>query len=78
MDDSLPENTKEYKYINVNFDDPAIIPRGTWQVVNTKTGKALTIVVYDDNGNPIKVTKFKENGEILSENTFPSYNERKW
>lgn len=77
-DDSLQEQPRDYKYIDINFDDPAIIPTGTWQIVNTKTGKVLTSVVYDNNGNPIKVTRFKENGDALSEKVLPSYDTRKW
>jgi len=56
----------------------AIIPRGTWQVINARTRKAMIVIVYDSNGNPINVKRFKENGNILSEENFPSHDKRIW
>jgi hypothetical protein len=76
--DSLPEQNRGYEYIDMNFDDLAIIPRGTWQEINKKNGKVMTSVVYDNNGNPIKVTRWDENGKVYSERSFPSYNTRQW
>jgi antitoxin component YwqK of YwqJK toxin-antitoxin module len=77
-DDSLAERSRMYKYIYINFDDPAVIPRGLWQVINTGSGKLMMTFVYDSNGNPVKVTRFKENGDISSQQDLPSYDKRKW
>jgi hypothetical protein len=77
-DDSLEESSKIYKFIEVAFDDPATIPKGTWKIINTKNGRTKMSVTYDDHGNAIKVIKFNENGEILSEKEYPSYNKRRW
>jgi antitoxin component YwqK of YwqJK toxin-antitoxin module len=77
-DDSLPEPPKDYKYIDVNFDDAAIVPRGTWQEINVKNGKPLTTVEFDDNGNPIKVIQYDDKGNLVSQKSLPSYNTRMW
>jgi antitoxin component YwqK of YwqJK toxin-antitoxin module len=76
--DSLEENPKEYKYIDQGFDDPAVVPRGTWRVVNPKKNVPIATVVFDDYGNPIKVTRYDLKGNIFSEKNFPSYTRRIW
>jgi antitoxin component YwqK of YwqJK toxin-antitoxin module len=78
-DDSLEESVKIYKFINVGFgDDPATIPKGTWLLINTKNGHLKMEVRYDDHGNAVSVKTFNENGEIMSEKKYPSYNRRQW
>jgi hypothetical protein len=77
-DDSLPEPPKDYKYIDINFDDAAIVPRGTWQEINVKNGKPLTTVEFDDNGNPIKVIQYDDKGNLVSQKSLPSYSTRMW
>ena len=74
--DSVEENPKEYKYIDEGFGDPAIFPFGTWRVVNPKKRVPIVTVVFDDYGNPVKVTRYDPKGNILSEQSFPSYNKR--
>jgi len=76
--DSVEELPKEYKYIEQRFDDPAIVPRGTWRVVNPQKKLPIVTVVFDDYGNPIKVTRYDHKGDILSEQTLPSYRQRVW
>ena len=77
-DDSLPEQPKDYKYIDVNFDDAAVVPRGIWQEINVKNGKPLTTVEFDNNGNPIKVRQYDDKGNLVSQKSLPSYNTRVW
>lgn len=76
--DSLQERPRDYRYIDINFDDPAIIPRGNWEVVNVKNGKPMTTVEFDNNGNPIKVARYDDKGNLVSQETLPSYNTRVW
>jgi len=76
--DSLEEQPKEYKYIDQRFDDPAIVPRGTWRVVNPKKRVPIVTVVFDDYGNPVKVTRYDPEGNIVSEKSFPPYSRRIW
>ncbi len=76
--DSLEESAKEYKYIDQGFGDPAIVPRGTWRAVDPKKGVPVATVVFDDYGNPIRVTRYDQKGNVLSEKSFPSYNRRNW
>jgi hypothetical protein len=76
--DSLEEKAKEYKYIDQGFGDPAIVPRGTWRVMNPQKRVPIVTVVFDDYGNPVKVTRYDPKGNILSEQSLPSYNRRVW
>jgi|HubBroStandDraft_1064217.scaffolds.fasta_scaffold94588_2 hypothetical protein len=76
--DSLEEKAKEYKYIDQGFGDPAIVPHGTWRVVNPQKKVPIVTVVFDDYGNPVKVTRYDPKGNVLSEQSFPSYNQRVW
>lgn len=76
--DSLEEKPKEYKYIDEGFGDPAIVPVGTWRAVNPKTKAPILLVVFDDYGNPIKVTRYDPKGNVLSTQSFPSNDRRVW
>jgi len=76
--DSVEEAPKEYKYIELMFDDPAIVPYGTWQIINFKTQRLKLAVTFDSYGNPVKVIRYKEDGSEASGQSLPSYNTRKW
>jgi hypothetical protein len=52
--DSVEETPKEYKYIEQRFDDPAIVPRGMWRVVNPQKKVPIVTAVFDDYGNLLK------------------------
>ena len=77
-DDSVIEEPKEYKYISQQFGDPAIVPKGTWQLLNPERKTIISTVVFDDYGNAIKVTRYDLNGKIFSERNFPAKKERDW
>jgi hypothetical protein len=47
-DDSMAEPSKDYKYIEVNFNDLAIVPNGAWQEINVKKGKPVTVIIHLD------------------------------
>ena len=77
-DDSVAEEAPTYPFIEISFgDDPAVIPRGAWHVIRTKTGTAAAIVDYDDNGNAIRVRAFGEDGTLLKDEHFPPCGKRK-
>jgi hypothetical protein len=77
-DDSVAEEAPTYPFIGIGFgDDPAVIPRGAWRVIRTKTGTDAAIVDYDDNGNAIRVRAFSEDGTLLNEEHFPPCGKRK-
>ncbi|HMH20214.1 MAG TPA: hypothetical protein VK563_00490 [Puia sp.] len=77
IDDSVAQPPGEFKEISLGFSDPAIIPRGNWQLINLQNGKVYRSVNYDDNGNPVKVIAFKENGEVFWEKKYSPCNKRK-
>jgi hypothetical protein len=77
-DDSVAEEAPTYPFIGIGFgDDPAVIPRGAWHVICTKTGTDAAIVDYDDNGNAIRVRTFSEDGTLLKDEHFPPCGKRK-
>ena len=77
-DDSVAEEAPIYPFIGISFgDDPAVIPRGAWHVIRTKTGTDAAIVDYDDNGNAIRVRAFSEEGTLLKDEHFPPCGKRK-
>ena len=77
-DDSVAEEAPTYPFIGISFgDDPALIPRGAWHVIRTKTGTDAAIVDYDDNGNAIRVRVFGEDGTLLKDEHFPPCGKRK-
>jgi hypothetical protein len=77
--DSVMEGGRDWLYLPLYryFSDPAIIPKGKWTMTNTRTSRVVTMVLHDDNGNPVKVVKYKQNGDVLSSQEFPSCNKRK-
>jgi hypothetical protein len=77
-DDSVAEEAPTYPFIGIGFgDDPAVIPRGAWHVIRTKTGTDAAIVDYDDNGNAIRVRTFSEDGTLLKDEHFAPCGKRK-
>jgi hypothetical protein len=78
IDDSVAEQAPTYPFISVSFgDDPAVIPRGAWRVISTKTGKDVALVDYDDNGNAIRIRYFDEEGTVIREEHFAPCGKRK-
>jgi hypothetical protein len=78
VDDSVAEEAPTYPFIGISFgDDPAVIPRGAWRLIRTKTGTDAAIVDYDDNGNAIRVRAFSEDGTLLKDEHFPPCGKRK-
>jgi hypothetical protein len=77
-DDSVAEEAPTYPFIGISFgDDPAVIPRGTWHLIRSKTGTDAAIVDYDDNGNAIRVRVFGEDGTLLKDEHYPPCGKRK-
>ena len=77
-DDSVAEEAPIYPFIGISFgDDPAVIPRGAWHLIRTKTGTDAAIIDYDDNGNAIRVRVFSEDGTLLKDEHFPPCGKRK-
>jgi hypothetical protein len=78
IDDSVAEEAPTYPFIGIGFgDDPAVIPRGAWHVIRTKTGTDAAIIDYDDNGNAIRVRTFSEDGTLFKDEHFPPCGKRK-
>ena len=78
IDDSVAEEAPTYPFIGIGFgDDPAVIPRGAWRVIRTKTGTDAAIIDYDDNGNAIRVRTFSEDGTLFKDEHFPPCGKRK-
>jgi antitoxin component YwqK of YwqJK toxin-antitoxin module len=76
--DSVPQAAKSFPYINIGFgDDPAVIPRGNWQIIDLKTNKIKASIDHDENGNVINLVWFNENGKILSEKKFTPCDKQK-
>ena len=64
-------------YLNLNFDNPAIIPTGKWRVYEDPGKKTVLFEVdHDDNGNAIRIVTYS-NGKKDKEYTFPSCSKRK-
>ena len=77
-DDSVAEEAPTYPFIGISFgDDPAVIPRGAWHLIRSKTGTDAAIIDYDDNGNAIRVRAFSEDGTLLKDEHFPPCGKRK-
>jgi antitoxin component YwqK of YwqJK toxin-antitoxin module len=76
-EDSVPERPREFMDLSIGFDDPAVIPRGNWNVIDLNTGKVIKSIDFDDNGNAIKVIAFKKNGEVSLKREFSPCNKRK-
>jgi hypothetical protein len=77
-DDSVAEEAPTYPFIGIGFgDDPAVIPRGAWHVIRSKTGTDAAIIDYDDNGNAIRVRAFREDGTLLRDEHYPPCGKRK-
>jgi antitoxin component YwqK of YwqJK toxin-antitoxin module len=77
--DSVIEESRDFTYLPLPsyFPDPAIIPKGVWTITDIRNNKMLESVLHDDAGNPIKVVKYKENGDILWTGEFPPCSKRK-
>ena len=77
INDSLPQRSQEFIHLNgLLFEDPAILPTGTW-TLNSALGKVIRKIVHDDNGNAVRDTYYEKSGKIVSDSKFSPCNKRK-
>jgi hypothetical protein len=76
-EDSVIQLPKTFPYIDIGFSDPAVIPVGQWQILNSRTNKTKGSIDYDANGNAVKLIWFDADGKILSKREFLPCNKQK-
>lgn len=76
-DDSVAEDPRNFVDLSIGFDDPAIIPKGNWIILNLENGQVVKSIDFDDNGNAIKIVAYTEKGKIFWERNYSPCSKRK-
>jgi antitoxin component YwqK of YwqJK toxin-antitoxin module len=77
-DDSVVQPAQVFPYLELGFGDPAIVPRGHWEITTLESKKLIETVDYDNCGNAINVIVYKSDGTVFSQKKYPPCNKRKF